>query len=147
MTAPVFTESQLYQKQRRWANEDIKLLRLELCSSAPSPFDLLGADWSTAQPTESLSPQAAAQALRVSPWASAGSVLDRYAQLQKRFPPELFFQKHVVWRPSAELLGEPVRRLNWHWQSGLVPFADDHGDEGAWALLRERYFHYLDHIP
>jgi hypothetical protein len=33
-------------------------------------------------------------------------------------------QKHIEWRPSVELLGNPRARLNWFWQSGFVPIPE-----------------------
>lgn len=106
---------------RRRVSVDIKLLRLELVVKGASPFDGIGYEWSHAQPTESLSPQSAAQSLNVEEWAPSSVVKSRYKKLQLRYPPEQFTQKHLELRPSAELLGDSANRLNWYWQSGLIP--------------------------
>ena len=106
---------------RRRANSEIKLLRLELIPRGKSPCEEIGFEWSPAQPTENLSPEKAAGALQVEVWASQSQVRQRYKKLQMRYPPEQFPDRHVEWRPSAELLGSPVARLNWFWQSGLIP--------------------------
>lgn len=106
---------------RRRATSDIKLLRLELLPRGVSPCDDIGFEWSPAQPTESLSPRKAAESLGVEEWALSSQVKKRYRALQMRYPPEQFMERHVEWRPSAELLGNPRARLNWYWQSGLIP--------------------------
>jgi hypothetical protein len=82
---------------------------------------MIGMEWSAAQPTESLSPAKAAASLGVHEWALPSQVKKRYRTLQLRYPPEQFLERHVEWRPSAELLSSPRARLNWYWQSGLIP--------------------------
>jgi hypothetical protein len=106
---------------RRRAASDIKLLRLELVSRGVTPCDDIGFEWSPAQPTESLSPEKAAKALSIEIWAPQSVVKKRYRTLQLRYPPEQFLEKHIDIRPSSELLGNPRMRLNWYWQSGLIP--------------------------
>jgi hypothetical protein len=109
------------REPRRRAASDIKLLRVELIPHGVSPCEDIGFEWSPAQPTETLSPERAAASLGVEEWAPANAVKKRYRTLQLRYPPEQFTERHVEWRPSAELLGSPRARLNWYWQSGLVP--------------------------
>lgn len=106
---------------RRRAAVDIKLLRLELLPRGRTPCETISHEWSPAQPTENLSPDAAAEALKVDVWATQSVARERYRKLQMRYPPEQFSEKHTVLRPDAELLSEPVVRLNWYWQSGLIP--------------------------
>ncbi|MEY3903674.1 MAG: hypothetical protein RL189_2980 [Pseudomonadota bacterium] len=106
---------------RRRAAVDIKLLRLELLPRGRTPCETISHEWSPAQPTENLSPDHAAAALKVEVWAAQSVVRERYRKLQMRYPPEQFPEKHSILRPAAELLGDPVMRLNWYWQSGLIP--------------------------
>lgn len=106
---------------RRRASVDIKLLRLELIPRGKTPCETISHEWSSAQPTENLSPEMAAASLKVDVWAAQSVVRDRYRKLQKRYPPEQFSDKHLHLRPAFELLSEPVVRLNWYWQSGLIP--------------------------
>jgi hypothetical protein len=106
---------------RRRAAVDIRLLRLELLPRGKTPCESISHEWSPAQPTENLSPDAAAEALKVEVWAPQSVVKERYRKLQMRYPPEQFPDKHTVLRPAAELLSDPVLRLNWYWQSGLIP--------------------------
>ncbi|NBX18992.1 MAG: hypothetical protein EBR09_16715 [Proteobacteria bacterium] len=106
---------------RRRAAVDIKLLRLELLPRGKTPCETISHEWSPAQPTENLSPDAAADALKVEVWAPQSVVKERYRKLQMRYPPEQFPEKHTLLRPAAELLSDPVLRLNWYWQSGLIP--------------------------
>jgi len=106
---------------RRRAAVDIKLLRLELLPRGKTPCETISHEWSPAQPTENLSPDAAANALKVEVWAPQSVVRERYRKLQMRYPPEQFPEKHTTLRPAAELLSDPVLRLNWYWQSGLIP--------------------------
>ncbi len=109
---------------RRCAANEIKLLRLELYPHPKSFVEDIGTHWNHAQPAESLSPSQAAKSLGVEIWAPASVVKKRYQQLQRRYPPEQFMDKHIEWRPSFELLSQPVRRLNWFWQSGFIPYPD-----------------------
>jgi len=106
---------------RRSFAVDIKLLRLELVPRGRTPCEQISHEWSPAQPTENLSPDAAAALLRVDIWAPQSVVRERYKKLQLRYPPEQFPERHVQLRPAFELLSEPVVRLNWFWQSGLIP--------------------------
>ncbi|MEY4065380.1 MAG: hypothetical protein RIR26_1588 [Pseudomonadota bacterium] len=106
---------------RRRAAVDIKLLRLELVPRGRTPCESISHFWSPAQPTENLTPDAAAQALKVEVWAPQSVVKERYKKLQMRYPPEQFPEKHTILRPAAELLSDPVLRLNWYWQSALIP--------------------------
>jgi hypothetical protein len=106
---------------RHRASSEIKLLRLELIPKGQSPAEDIGVDWSPAQPTENLSPDKAAQSLGIEVWAPQSVVKKRYRTLQLRYPPEQFSQRHLDWRPAAELLSSPRARLNWYWQSGLIP--------------------------
>lgn len=106
---------------RRRAASEIKLLRLELLPRGKTPCDGIGFEWSAAQPTENLSPAKAGASLNVEIWALSSDIRKRYRTLQQRYPPEQFMERHVDWRPSAELLGNPTARLNWYWQSGLIP--------------------------
>lgn len=106
---------------RNRASSDIKLLRLELIPKGKSPAECIGVDWSPAQPTENLSPDKAAAALGVEVWAPQSAVKKRYRMLQLRYPPEQFAQRHLDWRPASELLSSPRARLNWYWQSALIP--------------------------
>jgi hypothetical protein len=106
---------------RRRAAVDIKLLRLELLPRGKTPCETISHEWSPAQPTENLSPDKAADALKVEVWAAQSVVKERYRKLQMRYPPEQFAEKHTFLRPAAELLSDPVLRLNWYWQSGLIP--------------------------
>jgi hypothetical protein len=111
---------------RRRASSDIKLLRLDLLPRGESPCEGIGVEWSPAQPTENLSPDKAAAALGIEIWAPQSVVRKRYRSLQLRYPPDQFGERHIDWRPSAELLGNPTARLNWYWQSGLVPNIASH---------------------
>ncbi|MEN9810687.1 MAG: hypothetical protein RLZZ488_2254 [Pseudomonadota bacterium] len=113
--------SQASIEPRRRAAVDIKLLRLELLPRGRTPCETISHEWSPAQPTENLSPDHAAAALKVEVWAPQSIVRERYRKLQMRYPPEQFPEKHSILRPAAELLGDPVVRLNWYWQSGLIP--------------------------
>ena len=106
---------------RRKAAVDIKLLRLELFPRGRTPCEEISHEWSPAQPTENLSPEAAAALLRIEIWAPQSVVRERYRKLQMRYPPEQFPERHTQLRPAFELLSEPVVRLNWYWQSGLIP--------------------------
>jgi len=120
---------------RRRASSDIKLLRLELITKGQSPAEYIGVDWSPAQPTENLSPDKAALALGVEVWAPQSVVKNRYRMLQFRYPPEQFSQRHLDWRPASELLSSPRARLNWYWQSGLIPnpwSATSHAPNSLW---------------
>jgi hypothetical protein len=120
---------------RRRASSDIKLLRLELLPKGETPSEYIGVDWSPAQPTENLSPDKAALALGVEVWAPQSVVKKRYRMLQLRYPPEQFSQRHLDWRPASELLSSPRARLNWYWQSGLIPnpwSATPHAAELLW---------------
>jgi hypothetical protein len=110
-----------WELPRRRASSDIKLLRLELYPKGVSPSDGIGVEWSPAQPTESLSPSAAARALGIEEWAPVSVVKARFRTLQLRYPPEQYSSKHLEWRPSSELLSNSRARLNWYWQSGLIP--------------------------
>jgi hypothetical protein len=110
-------------KARLRAASEIKLLRLELLPRGLSPSEQIGFEWSPAQPTESLSPAAAAQSLGLEEFDVPSVVKKRYRTLQMRYPPEQFSTKHLDWRPSSELLSHARARLNWFWQSGLVPEA------------------------
>lgn len=114
-------ERETRRKRRRFALVDIKLLRLSLVQKEESHCLGLSIEWTPAQPSENLSPFVAARHLGVHPWALASEVRRRYRKLQLRYPPEQFSDRHIDWRPSAELLSDPVSRLNWYWQSGLVP--------------------------
>jgi|GEM_PF-648287 len=116
---PVQTAGALLPRRR--ATSDIKLLRLDLLPRGVSPSEDIGYEWSPAQPTESLSPARAAESLGVEEWAPVSEVRKRFRALQLRYPPEQFSSRHIEWRPSAELLGNSRARLNWYWQSGLVP--------------------------
>jgi hypothetical protein len=109
---------------RRRAAVDIKLLRLELVPRGRTPCEQISHEWSPAQPTENLSPEAAAAVLKVEIWAPRSVVKERYKKLQLRYPPEQFPERHIHLRPAFELLSEPVVRLNWYWQSGLIPNMD-----------------------
>ncbi|NBO37319.1 hypothetical protein EBU99_01915 [bacterium] len=106
---------------RRRAAVDIKLLRLELLPRGRTPCETISHEWSPAQPTENLTPDAAAEALKVELWAPQSVIKERYRKLQMRYPPEQFPERHIVLRPAFELLSDPVVRLNWFWQSGLIP--------------------------
>lgn len=124
MTALSNNESQhsrMCEQPRRRAAAEIKLLRLELRPQGHTPCEDIGSEWSPAQPIENLSPDKAAHALGVEIWAIQSQVRKRYRTLQLRYPPEQFLDRHVEWRPSAELLGKSRYRLNWFWQSGLIP--------------------------
>ncbi len=109
---------------RRRAASEIKLLRLELIPKGKTPCEEIGSEWSSAQPAENLSPSKAALSLGIEIWAPQSVVKKRYKILQLRYPPDQFVEKHIEWRPSAELLGNPRGRLNWFWQSGFVPLAE-----------------------
>jgi hypothetical protein len=119
MTSLLNTEN--HWQPRRRASSEIKLLRLELLVRGNSPTSGIGVEWSAAQPTENLSPESASEALGVEIWAPQSVVKKRYRTLQLRYPPEQFSERHMEWRPAAELLASPRARLNWYWQSGLVP--------------------------
>lgn len=106
---------------RRRAAVEIKLLRLELLPRGRTPCETISHEWSPAQPTDNLSPDDAAEALKIDVWAPRSLVKERYLKLQMRYPPEQFPEKHTMLRPAAELLSNPVLRLNWFWQSGLIP--------------------------
>lgn len=109
---------------RRRAASEIKLLRLELIPKGKSPCEEIGNEWSSAQPAENLSPSKAALSLGIEIWAAPSTVKKRYKTLQLRYPPDQFVDKHIEWRPSADLLGNPRSRLNWFWQSGFVPLPE-----------------------
>ncbi len=109
---------------RRRAASEIKLLRLELIPKGKTPCEEIGSEWSSAQPAENLSPSKAAACLGVEIWAPQSIVKKRYKTLQLRYPPDQFVEKHIEWRPSAELIGNPRSRLNWFWQSGFVPLPE-----------------------
>ncbi|WP_338637102.1 hypothetical protein [Spirobacillus cienkowskii] len=109
---------------RRRAASEIKLLRLELIPKGKTPCEEIGSEWSSAQPAENLSPSKAALCLGIEVWAPQSVVKKRYKTLQLRYPPDQFVEKHIEWRPSAELLGNPRSRLNWFWQSGFVPLPE-----------------------
>lgn len=111
---------------RRRAASEIKLLRLELIPKGKTPCEEIGSEWSSAQPAENLSPSKAALSLGIEVWAPQSVVKKRYKTLQLRYPPDQFVEKHIEWRPSAELLGNPRSRLNWFWQSGFVPLPESH---------------------
>jgi hypothetical protein len=113
--------SQAGIEPRRRAAVDIKLLRLELVPRGRTPCETISHLWSPAQPTENLTPDAAAEALKVEVWAPQSVVKERYKKLQMRYPPEQFPDKHSFLRPASELLSDPVLRLNWYWQSALIP--------------------------
>ncbi len=144
-------ESLLTRKRRRFAMADIKLLRLALIAKETGPCQGLSVEWIPAQPSENLSPFAAAGHLNIAAWSLRSEVKRRYRKLQLRYPPEQFSEKHLDWRPSADLLASPVARLNWYWQSGLVP-GDEmaNGCEGellssrtdAWASAVQGLQHY-----
>lgn len=108
-------------RPRRKATVDIKLLRLELFPRGRTPCEEISHEWSPAQPIENLSPEAAAHLLKVEIWAPQSVVKERYRKLQMRYHPEQFPERHTQLRPAFELLSEPVVRLNWYWQSGLIP--------------------------
>lgn len=114
-------ENVSYFLPRRRASADIKLLRFELQAQGHTPSEGIGVEWCVAQPTENLSPQSAAAALGVEVWAPQSVVMQRYRTLQLRYPPEQFSERHLEWRPAANLLSSPRKRLNWYWQSGLIP--------------------------
>lgn len=117
---------------RRYALVDIKLLRLGLIGEDFRMILGLSVNWEPAQPSENLSPMLAAEHLKSRSWERASVVRARYRKLQLRFPPEQFPDRHVHWRPAAELLGSPLRRLAWYWQSGLIPdqeILEDLGDD------------------
>jgi hypothetical protein len=127
----------------RFAIADIKLLRVSLVAEGVSVTDGLGAEWIGAQPNQNLSPANAARALIVASWSLPSRVKERYRKLLLRFPPEQFPQKHMDWRPAEELLGTPIHRLNWYWQSGHVPgfeIADDLSPESQ-EWLRSSWQH------
>ena len=109
---------------RRRAASEIKLLRLELIPKGKTPCEEIGSEWSSAQPAENLSPSKAASSLGIEIWSPQSVVKKRYKILQLRYPPDQFVEKHIDWRPSAELLGNPRSRLNWFWQSGFVPLPE-----------------------
>lgn len=106
---------------RRKATSEIKLLRLELIPKGRTPCEEIGNEWSSAQPAENLSPTKAASCLQIETWSPQSLVKKRYKNLQLRYPPDQFVEKHIEWRPSAELLMNPKERLNWYWQSGFIP--------------------------
>lgn len=110
---------------RRRASVDIKLLRLELVPRGKTPCETISHEWSPAQPTENLSPELAASTLKVDVWSTQSIVRGRYRKLQLRYPPEQFTEMHLHLRPAFELLSEPVARLNWYWQSGLIPLVGE----------------------
>lgn len=111
----------VHLEPRRRAAVDIKLLRLELVPRGKTPCEHISHEWSSAQPTENLSPEAAAAQLKIEVWAPQSVVRERYRKLQMRYPPEQFPAQHTQMRPAFELLSEPITRLNWYWQSGLIP--------------------------
>ncbi|APJ03171.1 hypothetical protein [Silvanigrella aquatica] len=120
---------------RRRAASEIKLLRLELIPKGKTPCEEIGSEWSSAQPAENLSPSKAASCLGIEIWSPQSVVKKRYKTLQLRYPPDQFVEKHIEWRPSAELLGNPRLRLNWFWQSGFVPLAEsslDYKEGSIW---------------
>ena len=110
---------------RRRASVDIKLLRLELVPRGKTPCETISHEWSPAQPTENLSPELAASTLKVDVWSTQSIVRGRYRKLQLRYPHEQFTEMHLHLRPAFELLSEPVARLNWYWQSGLIPLVGE----------------------
>lgn len=116
-------EEKLFVPRRRAASE-IKLLRLELIPKGKTPCEEIGSEWSSAQPAENLSPSKAATSLGLEIWSPQSVVKKRYKTLQLRYPPDQFGEKHIEWRPSAELIGNPRSRLNWFWQSGFVPLPE-----------------------
>lgn len=118
-----------YQWPRNKASTEIKLLRLELLPSGRSPCEEIGSDWSPAQPSENLSPEKASELLGCSIWSLKSEVKKRYKTLQMRFPPDQFIDRHSDWRPAAELLGTPRKRLNWFWQSGLIPVYSENSEQ------------------
>jgi hypothetical protein len=119
---------------RRRASVDIKLLRLELLPRGKTPCETISHEWSPAQPTENLSPELAAASLKIDVWSAQSTVRERYRKLQLRYPPEQFTEMHLLLRPSFELLSDPVARLNWYWQSGLIPLM---GESSANTELSE----------
>lgn len=125
---------------RRFAVADIKLLRLSLLADSSSFFEGIGSQWVGAQPSENLSPGGAAETLKCLSWSRTSSVKERYRKLLLRYPPEQFSAQHMDWRPAEELLGSALNRLNWYWQSGLIP-GDEIGDgleQPALEWLRAR---------
>lgn len=106
---------------RRKANAEIKLLRLGLLARPNSPCEEIDDTWTHAQPEENLSPEKAGLALSLDSKVPQSVVKKRYRTLQLRYPADQFMEKHIEWGPSAELLGNPKMRLNWYWQSGLIP--------------------------
>jgi hypothetical protein len=125
---------------RRRASVDIKLLRLELIPRGKTPCETISHEWSSAQPTENLSPEMAASSLKVDIWAAQSVVRERYRKLQKRYPPEQFSDMHLHLRPAFELLSEPVLRLNWYWQSGIIPLIGEPAGECSQSSKRRRMF-------
>lgn len=107
--------------ERRRVSAEIKLLRLSLVPGPKSFCEEIGDDWIHAQPEENLSPAKAAAYLGIEEWAPSSAVAKKYETLQRRYPPEQFPNRHVDWRPAADLLSNPKLRLNWFWQSGLIP--------------------------
>jgi hypothetical protein len=114
-------EGAFFQEPRTKPASEIKLLRVEITPKANAPFELLGHDWSPAQPSDSLTPMDASVALGVPLWDLESRFQKRYHVLQKRFPPQVFDEMHWKLRPSAELLSDVNLRLNWFWSSGLIP--------------------------
>jgi len=110
-----------FLEPRRIPSADIKLLRLSLFAEPSTLCDTIGESWTSAQPTENLSPEKAAQILGVHHWDLCTFIQKRFRKLQLRYPPEAFPEKHVLFRPAAELLSSATKRLNWYWQSGLIP--------------------------
>lgn len=127
----------LHLEPRRRASVDIKLLRLELVPRGRTPCEHISHEWSSAQPTENLSPEAAAAQLKIEVWAPQSVVKDRYRKLQMRYPPEQFPVQHTQMRPAFEMLSEPVVRLNWYWQSGLIPLMTSKVMRDAHCLWNE----------
>jgi hypothetical protein len=107
--------------QRRKAFVEIKLLRLGLIAKPNSPCEEIDDHWLHAQPALNLSPEKAAASLAVDVWSYQSTIKKRYQTLQVRYPSDQFMEKHIEWGPAAELLGNPIMRLNWYWQSGLIP--------------------------
>lgn len=112
---------QHYEPIRVKPNADIRLLRLALIPDSDSVYDFISDTNSVAQPTDNLSPELAGKALSISPWSVASEVKLRISKLRMRFPPNQFLEQHSQWVPASYLLELPKNRLNWFWQSGLIP--------------------------
>lgn len=107
--------------ERRKAHAEIKLLRLSLIAKPNSPCEEIDDQWVHAQPALHLSPEKAAASLGVQIWDPVSIIKKRYQTLQRRYPSDQFMDKHIEWGPAAELLSHTKERLNWYWQSGLIP--------------------------